>query len=69
MIDHLPLHSNLSRRSETRLAVTTALVPARPHIGQRAKSKAITAFKEFAGRLHYTVGQPGWEAIADFALS
>jgi alpha-beta hydrolase superfamily lysophospholipase len=33
-----------------------------------SKSKAITAFKEFAGRSHYTVGQPGWEAIADFAL-
>jgi predicted ATPase len=33
-----------------------------------SKSKAITAFKEFAGRSHYTIGQPGWEAVADFAL-
>jgi hypothetical protein len=33
-----------------------------------SKSKAITAFKEFAGRSHYTIGQPRWEAVADFAL-
>jgi alpha-beta hydrolase superfamily lysophospholipase len=33
-----------------------------------SKSKAITGFKEFAGRSHFTIGQPGWEAIADFAL-
>jgi alpha-beta hydrolase superfamily lysophospholipase len=32
------------------------------------KSKAITGFKEFAGRSHFTIGQPGWEAVADFAL-
>ena len=33
-----------------------------------SKSKAIAAFKEFAGRSHYIVGQPGWEEVADFAL-
>jgi alpha-beta hydrolase superfamily lysophospholipase len=33
-----------------------------------SKSKAITAFKEFAGRSHYIVGMPGWEEVADFAL-
>ena len=33
-----------------------------------SKSKAITAYKEFAGRSHYTIGQPGWESVADFAL-
>lgn len=32
------------------------------------KSKAITAYKEFPGRSHYIVGQPGWEEVADFAL-
>ena len=32
------------------------------------RSKAITAYKEFPGRSHFTVGQPGWEAVADFAL-
>ena len=33
-----------------------------------SKSKAITAYKEFVGRSHYIVGQPGWEEVADFAL-
>jgi alpha-beta hydrolase superfamily lysophospholipase len=33
------------------------------------KSKAITAYKEFPGRSHFTVGQPGWEDVADFALA
>ncbi|HEX4338791.1 MAG TPA: alpha/beta fold hydrolase [Polyangiaceae bacterium] len=33
------------------------------------KSTAITAFKQFAGRPHFLIGAPGWEEIADFALS
>jgi alpha-beta hydrolase superfamily lysophospholipase len=33
------------------------------------KSKAITEYKEFPGRSHYTVGQPGWEDLADYALT
>lgn len=32
------------------------------------KSKAVTAFKEFAERSHFTIGEPGWEAVADYAL-
>jgi alpha-beta hydrolase superfamily lysophospholipase len=32
------------------------------------KSKAITAYREFPGRSHYTLGQAGWEQVADFAL-
>lgn len=32
------------------------------------RSKAITAYKEFAGRSHFILGQPGWEEVADFAL-
>jgi pimeloyl-ACP methyl ester carboxylesterase len=31
-------------------------------------SEGLTAFKEFPGRSHYTVGQEGWEEVADFAL-
>jgi pimeloyl-ACP methyl ester carboxylesterase len=34
----------------------------------QAKSKAITAFKEFSARSHYTLGQEGWEEVADYAL-
>jgi pimeloyl-ACP methyl ester carboxylesterase len=33
------------------------------------KSKAVTEYKEFAGRSHYIVGQDGWEEVADYALS
>ena len=31
-------------------------------------SKAITAYKLFPGRSHYTCGERGWEEVADFAL-
>lgn len=31
-------------------------------------SEAITAYKLFPGRSHYTCGENGWEAVADFAL-
>ena len=33
------------------------------------KSNAVTAYREFPGRTHHTVGQEGWEQVADFALS
>jgi pimeloyl-ACP methyl ester carboxylesterase len=33
-----------------------------------SKSSAITAFKEFPGRPHFTGGVDGWEAVADYAL-
>jgi pimeloyl-ACP methyl ester carboxylesterase len=36
---------------------------------RQGKSGSITGYKEFAGRSHYTVGQDGWEEVADFALS
>ncbi len=32
------------------------------------KSAAITEYKEFPDRSHYTVGEDGWEEIADYAL-
>ena len=32
------------------------------------RSKVLTAYKEFPGRSHYTLGEPGWEEVADFAL-
>jgi pimeloyl-ACP methyl ester carboxylesterase len=35
----------------------------------RRKSKAITGYKEFPGRSHYTLGQDGWEEVADYALN
>ena len=35
----------------------------------QAKSAAITAYREFPGRSHFTLGQEGWEEVADFALA
>lgn len=33
------------------------------------RSSAITEYREFPGRTHYTLGQDGWEEVADYALS
>ena len=33
------------------------------------RSSALTAYRLFPGRSHFTIGQPGWEEIADYALS
>ena len=48
------------------------VVPAsmnRENFKRYRKSAAVTAFKEFPGRTHYTVGQDGWPEVADYALS
>jgi hypothetical protein len=31
-------------------------------------STAVTELKAFPGRAHYTLGQDGWEEVADYAL-
>jgi alpha-beta hydrolase superfamily lysophospholipase len=33
-----------------------------------AKSSAVTEYKEFPGRSHFTIGEHGWEEVADYAL-
>jgi alpha-beta hydrolase superfamily lysophospholipase len=33
------------------------------------KSTAVTEYKEYPGRSHYTVGEDGWEEVADYALT
>ena len=33
-----------------------------------SKSKAITEYKEYPERTHYTLGQQGWQEVADYAL-
>jgi hypothetical protein len=33
------------------------------------RSAAVTEVEEFAERSHFTLGQPGWEAVADHALT
>jgi len=34
----------------------------------RRNSKALTDYREFPGRSHFTIGEAGWEEVADFAL-
>lgn len=33
------------------------------------KSQAVTEYKEYPDRSHYTAGERGWEAVADYALN
>jgi alpha-beta hydrolase superfamily lysophospholipase len=47
------------------------IVPAsvdRQSAKRHGRSPAMTEYREFPGRSHFTIGQPGWEEIADFAL-
>jgi len=47
------------------------LVPAsvdRQTFKRQSHSAAVTEFKVFPGRAHFTIGQDGWEEVADFAL-
>jgi dipeptidyl aminopeptidase/acylaminoacyl peptidase len=40
----------------------------RSNFNHYKKSGAVTEFKEFPGRSHYTLGQEGWEDVADYAI-
>lgn len=40
----------------------------RSQYGRYSASPSITDFKEFQGRCHFIVGQPGWEEVADYVL-
>jgi len=42
--------------------------PALNKANARRYTRGLVAYKEFPGRAHFTVGEPGWEAVADFAL-
>ncbi|MFL5864925.1 MAG: alpha/beta hydrolase [Solirubrobacteraceae bacterium] len=35
---------------------------------RQGHSAAITEYREFPGRSHFTIGQEGWEEVADYAL-
>ena len=47
------------------------IVPAavdRQMADKQRKSGAVTEYREFPDRSHFTIGQEGWEEVADFAL-
>jgi alpha-beta hydrolase superfamily lysophospholipase len=35
---------------------------------RRYRSAALTEYREFPGRSHYTLGQEGWQEVADYAI-
>ncbi|MDB5826220.1 MAG: hypothetical protein JWQ73_440 [Variovorax sp.] len=35
---------------------------------KHSRSKAVTAFKSFAGRTHWLIASPGWEEVADHSI-
>ena len=41
---------------------------ARSSFKRYRRSQAVTAYKEFPERSHYTIGEPGWEQVADYVL-
>ncbi len=48
------------------------IVPAvlnRTNHSRYAASPSITDFKDFPGRAHFIIGQPGWEEVADYVLA
>ncbi|MFK3979367.1 alpha/beta hydrolase [Micromonospora sp. NPDC050397] len=36
--------------------------------GRYRRSRAITGYHGYPGRTHFTLGQPGWQEVADYAL-
>lgn len=48
------------------------LIPAslnRTNYVRYKKSLSVTDYKEFPGRVHFTIGQGGWEEVADYVIS
>lgn len=43
-------------------------VLSKSNAGRYRRSRAITGYHEFPGRAHFTLGQPGWQEVADYAL-
>ena len=41
----------------------------RSNAGHYKSKQTLTERKEFAGRSHFLPAQPGWEEVADYALS
>jgi pimeloyl-ACP methyl ester carboxylesterase len=71
-----PFRLDWSKSDRAPLLITGAtedhVVPAkvaRANHKKFAKSSAVTEYKEYPGRTHFTAGMEGWEATADDALS
>jgi pimeloyl-ACP methyl ester carboxylesterase len=73
-VPHSPAHVDVASDRPPILLIAGAedhLVPpgyTKKNYDLIARSPAITAFKEFSGRPHFTGGVPGWETVADYAI-
>jgi non-heme chloroperoxidase len=47
---------------------TVAAASVRSNYKLQSRSSAVTEYKEYEERSHWTCGEPGWEAVADHAL-
>jgi pimeloyl-ACP methyl ester carboxylesterase len=47
---------------------TVPAATTRANFKLQSKSKAVTEYKEYPERSHWTAGEPGWEGVADHAL-
>ncbi len=72
---HSPVQVNVHNETRAPLLLIAGgkdhTVPAavtRKNLGLYVHSKAVTDFKEYPERSHYTLGQDGWEEVADYAL-
>jgi hypothetical protein len=63
-------HGPLPRRGKTRirLRVQAEQSSHESNFKHYRKSSAVTDYKEFPGRCHFTIGQDGWEEVADYPL-
>ena len=59
---------SMGRNREIRKAVSPASV-VEANFKLYRHSTAVTQYKNYPGRTHYTLGQDGWEELADYALS
>ena len=74
-VPHAVTHVNFDREQRAPLLLTAGgddhifpLPVTRANFDRYRKSMAVTGYKEFPGRSHYTIGEPGWENVADYTL-
>jgi hypothetical protein len=68
---HQDLYVNFRNEDRAPLRVEKTTSCLQRSTNQNAKhyrTNSATDYKEFPGRSHYTVGQDGWEEVADYAL-
>ena len=63
------LHDKLAALRVQGIGTGTGTIVIRALRQAAARSNAVTAYREFPNRSHYTIGEPGWEQVADYALT